>query len=116
MLEHHPSIDTTRQYIVYVCPVGRLSEQLDRYLLASRETIGRNAAHQYMPHCTLTGFFRDQPDSIPTYTAALEAALLRAGPHRPQLAVSILELALGEEFHGLLLDGPWLKALMADFA
>ena len=43
--------------IVYACPVGELAEQLETYFSKSRLACGPNQAHQYMPHCTLTGFF-----------------------------------------------------------
>jgi ubiquitin-associated SH3 domain-containing protein len=68
-----------------------------------------------MPHCTLTGFFHDDPAAVGIYCAALEAALGRARPHQPPVALSILRMELQEQFHGLLLDSPWLKALIADF-
>jgi hypothetical protein len=114
MLEHHLSIDNAREYILYACPLGELAQQLDRYFVASRAAVGTNAAHQYMPHCTLASFFHDAPDAVGIYTAAVDAALRRARPARPQAALTILEMRLGEDFHGLLLDGPWLKALVAD--
>jgi ubiquitin-associated SH3 domain-containing protein len=62
------------------------------------------------------GFFHDEPPAVATYCAALEAALRRARPHQPPLALSILGMQLQEDFHGLLLDGSWLKTLIADFA
>ena len=69
-----------------------------------------------MPHCTLTGFFHDQPAAIRLYCTAPEAAIYRARPYQPPATLSILGMVLQEDFHGLLLDGPWLKALVANFA
>lgn len=103
-------------YIVYACPTGILADHIDRYYAVSLERYGPNAAHKYMPHCTLTGFFHDEPDSIPTYITALEAALDRARATQPSAPLVIIEMVLREDFHGLLLDGPWLKAFVADFA
>jgi hypothetical protein len=116
MLQHQLSSADAHEYIVYACPRGELAAQLASYFAASRKLVGANAAHQYMPHCTLTGFFHDDPAAVEIYCAALEAALYRARPHQPRAALNILKLELQEQFHGLLLDGPWLKALIADFA
>lgn len=114
--KHQRSSANAREYIVYACPRGELAAQLASYFAASRELVGANAAHQYMPHCTLTGFFHDDPAAVGFYCAALEAALGRARPYQPSVALSILRMELQEQFHGLLLDGPWPKALIADFA
>jgi ubiquitin-associated SH3 domain-containing protein len=116
MPQHQLSSADAHEYIVYACPRGELADQLASYFAASRELVGPNVAHQYTPHCTLTGFFHDDPDAIGIYCAALEAALGRARPHQPPVALSILRMELQEQFHGLLLDGAWLKALIADFA
>src|SRR5262245_6223063 len=105
MLQHQLSSTGAHEYIVYACPRGELAAQLARYFAASRELVGTNAAHQYMPHCTLTGFFHDDPAAIGIYCAALEAALHRARPQPPPAALRILEMQLHENFHGLLLDG-----------
>lgn len=111
----HP-INGAHEYIVYACPAGELADQLTRYFAASRALIGPNTAHHYMPHCTLTGFFHDDSESLHLYYAALEAALHRARPGRPIPVLSIMEVVFHEDFHGLLLDGIWLKLLIADFA
>ncbi|NTU84382.1 MAG: hypothetical protein HGA45_34305 [Chloroflexales bacterium] len=115
MTRPHES-STAREYIVYACPLGRLARQLATYYSESRAVCGPNAAHQYMPHCTLTGFFHDEPASVPAYTQALDAALSRARPTRPDPVLQVSGLLLSETFHGLLLESPWLKGLTADFA
>jgi hypothetical protein len=103
-------------WIVYACPLGELAAQIDRYYAASLAACGANAAHHYMAHCSLTGFFHDDTDSAPGYIEALAAALDRARPSQPQTALSISGIALGPEFHGLLLSSAWLQSLIADFA
>lgn len=102
--------------IVYACPVGELAQQLERYMHQSQLACGPNAAHRYMPHCTLTGFFEDQLSALPRYLDALHAARERAWPTRPAQPVTVLGMELRESFHGLLLDAPWLKTLIVDFA
>lgn len=104
-----------RKYIVYACPLGKLAQQLEGYYAASRAACGPNAAHQYMAHCTLTGFFHDEPASLPAYLGALEAALGRARASRPDPVLQITGLLLSETFHGLLIESPWLQRLAADF-
>jgi ubiquitin-associated SH3 domain-containing protein len=104
------------RYIVYACPVGSLAEQLDRYFARSLAEVGPNAAHAYMPHVTLTGFFADAPESVPGYIVALEEACAAAMPTRPAKALTVTGMELGERFHGLLLESDWIKALAADFA
>src|SRR5262245_25650325 len=116
MLPNQHSSADAHEYIVYACPRGELADQLARYFAASQELVGPNAAHEYMPHCTLTGFFHDDPAAVEIYCTALEAALYRARPQQPQAALTILGMELNEQFHGLLLDSPWLKTLIADFA
>jgi ubiquitin-associated SH3 domain-containing protein len=104
------------ELIVYACPTGALASLLDGYFTRSRELCGPNAAHSYPPHCTLTGFFHDDSEALPTYVAALAAALEEVRSARPAPPVTITDLALHEQFHGLLLESPWLKGLTANFA
>lgn len=47
-----------REFIVYVCPVGKLNNQVEKYFGTTRKKFGENGAHQYIPNCTLTGFSR----------------------------------------------------------
>ncbi|MEO7912477.1 MAG: hypothetical protein ABIV47_22750 [Roseiflexaceae bacterium] len=108
--------DQPSQLIVYACPLGPLAAQIERYYAASQAACGTNAAHSYMPHCSLTGFFHDDRESVGIYIAALDTALHRARPTQPLPALTIGELTLRPEFHGLLLRSPWLQRLIADFA
>lgn len=108
--------DQPCEWIIYACPFGELADQIDRYYAASLAASGANAAHRYMPHCSLTGFFHDDRESAATYIEALDAALRRARPTQPHPVLVITEMMLDPKFHGLLLSSPWLQALIADFA
>lgn len=108
--------DQPNTWIVYACPLGELADQIDRYYAASLAACGANAAHSYMAHCSLTGFFHDDRDTTVTYIEALDTAVRRARPTQPVPALAISGIALGPEFHGLLLSSPWLQTLIADFA
>lgn len=102
-------------FIVYACPVGELADQLDRYFQQSLAVCGANAAHRYMPHCTLTGFFHDEEMAIPLYVQALDRALRQALPC-PTPVITIQQLTFRSDWHGLELQSDWLKSLMANFA
>lgn len=104
------------RFIVYACPVGELAQQLDRYFAKSRMLWGENTAHQYMPHCSLTGFFREELDAIPLYLESLDSAVTEALPSRPEPAIAITGLSFRSDWHGLELDSPWLKQAIANFA
>ena len=103
------------QYIVYVCPVGELNQQLELYFAQSRELFGANKAHQYMPHCTLTGFFWDLSSSVDFYLDALERAYQEAKPSLT-LNVAIERSIFSETWHGLELQADDLKQAIANFA
>lgn len=105
-----------RELIVYACPIGEMACQLERYFEKSLAQCGVNAAHRYMPHCTLTGFFHDVESSISRYVEVLGNALTHARPSKPSSPIIIKSLAFHENWHGLELESDWLKTLIADFA
>lgn len=101
--------------IVYACPVGELAEQLETYFSKSHHACGPNQAHDYMPHCTLTGFFEDVTSSVPKYTQALERSLKRYRRSQPTPPLEVIDLKFGDNWHGLELSSDWLKKLILDF-
>jgi ubiquitin-associated SH3 domain-containing protein len=106
----------TARLIVYACPNGPLAKQLDAYFAAALSKYGPNAAHDYMAHCTLTGFFHDLPETIGWYAEHLATALDQQRSTRPTPPIRVTDTLFNREFHGLLLDSPWVKQLSADFA
>ncbi len=105
-----------REFIVYACPVGALAEQIETYWQQVRQTYGPNAAHHYMPHCSLTGFFHDEITALPLYITALESALSQTLSTKPQPVIQICDLEIQPEFHGLILESPWIQTLIQRFA
>ncbi|MDJ0713165.1 MAG: hypothetical protein QNJ54_02955 [Prochloraceae cyanobacterium] len=103
------------KFIVYVCPVGELGEQLETYFQKSREVCGVNTAHKYMPHCTLTSFFEDETTAIPTYIQSLDRSYNKALPNRTQPALVIADLQFKPDWHGFELESPWVREIIIDF-
>jgi ubiquitin-associated SH3 domain-containing protein len=103
------------QFIVYACPTGELADQIATYFEKSAAQCGFNAAHQYMPHCTLTGFFWEQPKTAPRYVQTLERAYKLLARSRPHPAITVNKLTFRPDWHGLELEAPWLQKLMTYF-
>jgi hypothetical protein len=104
------------ELIIYATPKRILAAQLDRYFVLSAERYGRNTAHRYMPHVTLTGFFHDDEATINWYCTKLAAAHQAAQQVRPDPTMQITDCVFREDFHGLLVVAPWVRNLVADFA
>lgn len=104
---------TTATFIVYACPVGELNQQIETYFLKSRMECGENAAHKYMPHCTLTGFFEDEISTINLYCQALKTAYKNC---KMPLEIEIVAMLLKTKWQGLQLQGENLKTAIAHFA
>ncbi|MBE9078227.1 hypothetical protein IQ241_13150 [Romeria aff. gracilis LEGE 07310] len=126
------------ELILYACPTGELAAQLEDYFRHSRRRCGPNAAHAYMPHCTLTGFFQAESQAIPRYVQALEKATAQVLEQRSEAAyslrdsnpsvmasaraerlqgrVAIQSLQFHPLWHGLELASDWLCQLAARFA
>ena len=103
------------QFIVYACPTGELNDRIEAYLIESKALFGANSAHKYMPHCTLTGFFSAELQSVPIYLQALDKAYATAQSDR-SLDVGIKRLILSKDWHGLELQSDGLKQLIVNFA
>jgi hypothetical protein len=103
------------KFIVYACPTGDLADQVQHFFEESRRVFGPNAAHNYMPHCTLVGFFEESVGSVPLYTQGLMRAYKRAVRSQPSPAIEVKGFAFRPDWQGLELVSPWIKQLMVDF-
>ncbi|MBE9100198.1 hypothetical protein [Vacuolonema iberomarrocanum] len=105
----------TTQFILYACPEGLLGEQIKAYLARSVAACGANAAHQYMPHCTLTGFFEDVVDQATAYGDLLDRLLTAALPSCSHPVITLSALIFRQNWHGLEVESPWLRQLALQF-
>jgi len=102
------------ELIVYACPTGELATALANYFRLAKANFGNNPAHNYMPHITLTSFFRVSPEQLEDYQEYLTDALATHQPV-PTPVLQIMGLILRPEFHGLEVRAPQLKLIAADF-
>lgn len=101
-----------QKFIVYACPTGELSNQLELYFQKTKIECGINAAHKYMPHCTLTGFFEDELAAIPIYIKALNYVFSKYSI----TDIEVLNITFNSDWHGLELYAPILKQMIVEFA
>jgi ubiquitin-associated SH3 domain-containing protein len=109
-----PTASEQRELIVYACPQGELAKRISAYFGKSLALCGKNSAHNYMPHCSLTSFFKSKSATIGVYAAILESAMEDAG-RPPEHAVEVIGMRLGSAVHKLILRSGWLEGLMRRF-
>lgn len=102
-------------FIVYLCPTGELNTQLESYFAKSRQLYGENTAHKYMPHCTLTGFFKDKVSSVSMYIKALDRAYFNIQDNYPNWNIELKSLTFNDNWHGLELKSQQLKEFIVNF-
>ena len=103
--------ETTTRFIVYACPCGSLNDQIEAYYARTLSEVGPNLAHDYMPHCTLTGFFRDDRSAAPLYMANLDNILAEKSA-----SLTITRMLLLPDWIGLTLEAEELRQRIAAFA
>ncbi|MGC9527394.1 MAG: hypothetical protein ACP5D7_17820 [Limnospira sp.] len=99
-----------QELIVYACPVGELNDKIEAYFRKSRDVCGANLAHNYMPHCSLTGFFQDSEMEIFPHIKILDLLLKLS-----EISIKITGMTFKENWHGLEIQAPELKQLIANF-
>lgn len=99
------------ELILYACPTGELAGQIDDIFtkLADRPT----TAQHYPPHCSLTGFFHDDPGAVPIYAQAAEVTVAAAA--NPPVSIEVVALRTEHWWIGLEIRSPSLHTLAADF-
>ena len=103
------------ELILYACPLGDLAMRLESYYEVARQECGANSAHRYPPHITLTGFYHDTAASVLLYARALREAM-KAAQKKARCVVRIERMMFEPNFHGLVIDSPWLRHMTASFA
>jgi ubiquitin-associated SH3 domain-containing protein len=104
------------KFILYACPTGQLADQIDTYFETAKTNYSWNPALDYMPHCSLTGFFHDKAAAAQHYTLALEHILERMRSSQPDPVMQVTGMIFNSDFHGLTLQSSWLADLTKAFA
>ena len=103
------------QLILYACPIGAFAEQVEAYFELAQQRCGKNKAHAYMPHCTLTNFFEDERSAIANHITVLGDTLATHRQYIPSSPIHIGELLLKKKWHGFALQADWLNAVVKGF-
>lgn len=103
------------ELILYACPVGPLADHIQRYFAAARHRFSWNPAHDYMPHCSITGFFHDLPPAIPGYVEAIDTVLKEYPPADDHPVIEVRGMLVEKDFHGLVLQSDWLSLFTTTF-
>jgi ubiquitin-associated SH3 domain-containing protein len=110
------------ELIVYACPLGELAQAIDRYFAMSLAQWGANAAHRYMPHCSLTGFFQEwavpeSPDTMQTLSIYHDVLtdLFGDASVRSTPTIAVKALHFRSDWYGLELESPGIKAKIQTF-
>ena len=104
------------QFILYACPVGPLADQITAYYEAVKSRFNWNPALDYMPHCSLTGFFYDHPSSAPLYTHVLQVLVTKERQIMPDPVMRVTGTFFHGDFHGLTLQSQWLTHIAVRFS
>lgn len=104
------------KFILYACPTGQLADQIDAYFEAVKTNYSWNPAQDYMPHCSLTGFFHDNATAAQHYTLAVEEILAQMRPSQPDPVMRVTGMFFDSDFHGFTLQSDWLADLTEAFA
>jgi ubiquitin-associated SH3 domain-containing protein len=104
------------KFILYACPTGELADQIDAYFEAVKTNCSWNPALDYMPHCSLTGFFHDNAPAAQHYAHDLDRIVTRMRPSKPDPVMAVSGLIFDADFHGFTLQSVWLADLTKAFA
>jgi ubiquitin-associated SH3 domain-containing protein len=102
------------ELILYACPVGPLATAIEAHWRQVESSVGPNSAHEYMPHVTLTGFFRAAPSEIHRHVEVIGQLVMEEPP--PPSAVSVTGALYEPDFHVLTVESRWAARLARRFA
>ncbi|GFO15189.1 ubiquitin-associated and sh3 domain-containing protein b [Plakobranchus ocellatus] len=112
-----PNLDriVPREYIIYLCPKGKLLEQLHHFWEESLRRSGWNAAHIYYPHITLCSFFSMPDNKVGILDPLMELLLLEMSqwPHLGPIKLDLY--TKNRNFIGFFVTSPhdaYIESLM----
>ncbi|XP_053307834.1 ubiquitin-associated and SH3 domain-containing protein B [Spea bombifrons] len=106
-----------REYVLYLRPTGPLAQKLNDFWQQSKQTCGKNKAHNIFPHITLCQFFVCEDSKADALCEALQTTVSSWKSKFP--APLPLELYISSNFIGLFVSDDCadvLKIFAADFA
>ncbi|KAL4223676.1 Ubiquitin-associated and SH3 domain-containing protein B [Mactra antiquata] len=105
-----PEIDqsTPRQYVLYLCPVGQLQQELKKFYDDSLKQCGWNGSHTYFPHITLCRFFNVEDSKTGVVKEAMKNLVPYLANNPGQLT---LEFFSQTNFIGLFVQENYYKYL-----
>jgi ubiquitin-associated SH3 domain-containing protein len=109
-------VDIMARLILYACPQGDLGEQIERFFAESLRRFRANAAHAYMPHCSLTGFFDGDSGLIAHHARILGESLEHNASGCQLPCIEVLGFGHRHDWHGLELRSPWLLERVRELA
>jgi len=100
-----PTIDTLqhRDFILYLCPVGELQQQLSLFWQKSKFKLGWNGAHNSFPHITLTSSFKCQDSEVMNLLQCVSQVSEHFAKEM-DLSKLMLEPYMSPNFFGLFLE------------
>lgn len=105
-----------REYLLYLCPTESLQYQLQAFCTKSLAECGRNGAHDFIPHVTLSTFFKVPDDDVGSIIEMMEQVVKKQRHTIPEDLQ--LETYISPNFMGFFLgqdSATAIKALVAQF-
>jgi len=100
-----------REYLLYLCPTDSLQYQLQTFCSKSHAECGRNGAHDFIPHVTLSTFFKVPDDDVGSIIELMEKVIKNERLTIPEDLE--LETYVSPNFMGFFLGQDSAKAIKA---
>ncbi|GAB6021281.1 hypothetical protein CHUAL_003900 [Chamberlinius hualienensis] len=109
-------VELPREYVLYLCPIGNLMDQLQNFWTSSLLRCDRNGAHNQLPHITLCSFFMAPDEAVSHLIQCLHLSVEKFLEQLPEKLT--LDLYSSPNFLGLFVadnEAEPLRNLAGDF-